>query len=357
VYSRACRAGAGWYICLYPRRASSDSLEFRRSDKKRVAARFGIYEAILMVPATDLNFQADASMQRSVATMAVLFADVAGSTRLYDTLGDSVAKRMVDDCIALMRGVVAQYGGRVIKTIGDEVMCVLPDADSACLAAMDMQLKTAALPPVSEVKRAIRIGFHVGVVIEDNNDVFGDTVNLAARMVALAKGMQIITTQATVQSLSRLLQSSTRKIAALAIKGKGDDVEVCEILWQAGEELTMATPSIIMVPKRSKLRLRWGSTELVMEMAKAGILIGRDASCQIVVSDRMASRQHARIERLQNKFFLVDESTNGTYVAIVGEPEITLRHEGLMLRGHGRIAFGRSVSESNEETVEFAMQD
>lgn len=310
-----------------------------------------------MVPAPDLNFSADASTQKSGATMAVLFADVAGSTRLYDSFGDSLAKKMVDECVALMRGVVAQYGGRVIKTIGDEVMCVLPDADSACLAAMDMQLKTAALVPISDVKRAIRIGFHLGPVIQEHNDVFGDTVNLAARMVALAKATQIITTQATVHSLTRLLQSSTRRIAALTIKGKGDDVEVCEILWQSGEELTMATPSIIALPKRSRLLLRWGSTEMLMEQAKTGILIGRDASCQIVVSDRMASRQHARIERLQDKFFLVDESTNGTFVAIAGESEISLRREGLILRGQGRIAFGRSVSESNEETVEFSVQD
>ena len=118
--------------------------------------------------------------------MAVLFADIAGSTRLYDTLGDIQAKFMVDECIALMRGIVAQYGGRVVKTIGDEVMCVLPDADSGCLAATDMQLKIMALPPVSNVKRAIRAGFHAGPVIEENNDVFGDTVNLAARMAGLA---------------------------------------------------------------------------------------------------------------------------------------------------------------------------
>lgn len=311
-----------------------------------------------MVLSPDFNPSADASAQKpAAATLAVLFADIAGSTKLYDTLGDTLAKEMVDECIALMRSVVGQYGGRVIKTIGDEVMCVLPDADSACLAAMDMQLKTMALPSVSDVKRAIRVGFHVGAVIEDAADVFGDTVNLAARMTDLAKAMQIITTQTTVDRLSRLLQNTTRKIAALTVKGKGDDVEVCEIIWQAGEELTMATPSIIALPKQTRLHLRCGSLEITMEKSKSGVLIGRDASCQIVVADRMASRQHARIERLQDKYFLVDESTNGTFVAIFGESEISLRREGMMLRGQGRIAFGRSVSESSDETVEFSVQD
>jgi len=304
----------------------------------------------------DFNLQSEKLPHEPPATMAVLFADLAGSTRIYEMLGDIEAKKMVDECIALMRSIVAQYGGRMIKTIGDEVMCVLPDADSGCLAAMDMLLKIMALPALSGVKRAIRVGWHFGAVIEENGDVFGDTVNLAARLAGLAKAMQIITTHATVEQLSKLLRSSSRRIAALSVKGKGADVEICEIIWQSGEELTMATPSIISAPKNTRLHLRCGNLESVMEKVKTGVLIGRDASCQIVVADRMASRQHARIERLQDKFFLIDESTNGTFLAIAGESEITLRHEGLMLRGRGRIAFGRNAGQSSADTVEFWLQ-
>ena len=307
-------------------------------------------------PNPDADSQADPLARKPPPTMAVLFADIAGSTKLYDTLGDTQAKKMVDECITLMRGIVEQYGGRVIKTIGDEVMCVLPDADSGCLAATDMQLKIMALPAVSNVKRAIRAGFHAGLVIEENNDVFGDTVNLAARMTGLAKAMQIITTRATVELLSPMLQNSSRRIASLSVKGKGDDVEVCEIIWQGGDELTMAAASTLPPSKQTRLHLLYGTTELVLEKANIGIVLGRDASCQIAVADRMASRHHARIERRRDKFFLIDQSTNGTFVAFVGESEITLRREEVMLRGEGRIAFGRSVSESSEETVGFTLR-
>ena len=307
-------------------------------------------------PNPDADSQADPLARKPPTTMAVLFADIAGSTKLYDTLGDTQAKKMVDECITLMRGIVEQYGGRVIKTIGDEVMCVLPDADSGCLAATDMQLKIMALPAVSNVKRAIRAGFHAGLVIEENNDVFGDTVNLAARMTGLAKAMQIITTRATIEMLSPLLQHSSRRIASLSVKGKGDDVEVCEIIWQGGDELTMAAASTLPPSKQTRLHLLYGTTELVLEKANIGIVLGRDASCQIAVADRMASRHHARIERRRDKFFLIDQSTNGTFVAFVGESEITLRREEVMLRGEGRIAFGRSVSESSEETVGFTLR-
>ena len=288
--------------------------------------------------------------------MSVLFADISGSTKLYDTLGDTQAKTLIDECIGIMRSIVARYNGRVIKTIGDEVMCVLPDADSGHLAAADMQLKIASLAVVANVRRAIRVGFHFGPVIEENGDVFGDTVNMAARMAGLAKGMQIITTRATVDRLSAPLRDSTRGIAALSVKGKGDDVDVCEVIWQAGEDLTMATASIAATARSIKLELKHGAKEITLEQANSGITLGRDAGCQIVLADRMASRVHARIERRRDKFFVIDQSTNGTFVAFAGETEIVLRREEVMLRGQGRIAFGHSVAESSEETVDFAVR-
>jgi adenylate cyclase len=289
--------------------------------------------------------------------MAVLFADVSGSTRLYDTLGDAQAKNLVDECMEIMRGVIAQYHGRVIKTIGDEIMCVLPDADSGHLTATDILLKVHELPVVANVKRAVRIGFHAGLVIEDRGDVFGDTVNMAARMTGLAKGMQIITTWATVEQLSPALRESIRKITALSIKGKGDDIEVCEVLWQAGADVTMATASMASALREINLELTHGARRFVLDEANSGIALGRDASCQIVLADRKASRVHARIERRRDKFFLVDQSSNGTYVTFAGESEIVLRREELILRGHGQIAFGHSIVESSEEIVKFSVLD
>ena len=307
-------------------------------------------------PLSGPHTQSEGSRATPPTEMAVLFADISGSTKLYDTLGDTQAKTLIDECLGIMRGIIARYDGRVIKTIGDEVMCVLPDADSGHLAATDMQLKVAALPAVSNVKRAIRVGFHVGPVIEESGDVFGDTVNMAARMAGFAKGMQIITTRATVERLSPALRDSTRRIAALSVKGKGDDIDVCEVIWQAGEDLTMATASIAAASTQLKLHLRHGARELVLEQANTGIVLGRDASCQIILADLKASRVHARIERRRDKFFLIDQSTNGTFVTVSGEPEMVLRREELMLRGQGEITFGHSIVESSEETVAFTVR-
>ena len=157
--------------------------------------------------------------------------------------------------------------------------------------------------------------------------------------------------------LSPMLRSSTRSIAALAVKGKGDDVAVCEVIWQGGEELTMATPSILAPARESTLLLRHAGQELLLDQANGSVVMGRDAACQVVVADRMASRQHARLERRRDKFFLVDLSTNGTFVRIAGEAEMVLRREELMLRGQGRIAFGRSADEEGVETADFEVRE
>jgi class 3 adenylate cyclase len=289
---------------------------------------------------------------RQTTELAVLFADISDSTRLYDTLGDARAKTVVDECIAIMRDIVGRCSGRVIKTIGDEVMCVLPDARSGLLAASDMQARIAALPAVSGAKRAVR-----GPVIEEENDVFGDTVNLAARMAGLAKAAQIITTLATVEQLPRALRETTRRIAALSIKGKGEDIEVCEVIWEVGEDLTMTAASAGVAPAaRFELHLAHGSGELVLRDADAAVSLGRDAACGVVLAERKASRVHARIERRRDKFFLIDQSTNGTFVTFDGETELVLRREEVMLRGRGRITFGHSAAEAGGETVSFTLR-
>jgi class 3 adenylate cyclase len=287
---------------------------------------------------------------------AVLFADISGSTTIYETLGDALAKQMIDECLRDMRTATARHGGRVVKTIGDELMCVFPDADRVAMAASEMQQAIADMPPVSGVKRAIRVGFHVGPVIESEGDVFGDTVNTAARMAGLAKGEQIYTTLAAVQLMSPIVRSQTRRIASLTVKGKGDEVAVCEVLWQAGDDLTMATASLESTPTQVTLDLSHGVKQTVLDTANSRIVIGRDAGCQIMLGDRKASRVHARIERRRDKFVLVDQSTNGTYVTFDGEAEIGLRREELILRGRGRIVFGHGIDESDEDVVVFQLR-
>ena len=139
--------------------------------------------------------------------LAILFADVVGSTRLYDLMGDVRAREMVAICIDVMRSATEQRQGTVIKTMGDEVMATFPSADAALNAAaqMQQQISTHAQLKVDGQPVAIRIGCHFGPVMLENRDVFGAAVHTANRMTSQAKAGQIVTTAATVeQALARV---------------------------------------------------------------------------------------------------------------------------------------------------------
>ena len=121
-------------------------------------------------------------MAEQVSEASVLFADVSGSTKLYETAGDAIAHAAIEKCVNLMREKTVAAKGRVIKTIGDEVMSAFPTADNAADAAIEMQSAIIELPPVGNTQMGIRIGFNHGPIVERDGDVFGDAVNLAARL-------------------------------------------------------------------------------------------------------------------------------------------------------------------------------
>ena len=123
-------------------------------------------------------------MAEEASEAAVLFADVSGSTKLYESAGNAVAHAAVESCVNLMKQKTQAAKGRVIKTIGDEVMSAFTSADDAADAAIEMQLAISELPPVGTTTLGIRIGFNFGPVVERDGDVFGDAVNLAARLAA-----------------------------------------------------------------------------------------------------------------------------------------------------------------------------
>lgn len=283
--------------------------------------------------------------------LCVLFADVSGSTRLYEKLGDKEALHAVERCLNRMTRATEQFKGRVIKTIGDEVMAVFDSAEAGMEAACSMQQKVDDLPPLRGIKLAIRVGFHFGPAIEDDKDVFGDTVNTASRMAGLAKASQIITTGETVAALPLLLQQSTREIDALSVKGKAEDVRVCEVLWQESEDLTMKSASVTAAAV-ARLLLRHGTDEIMLDAGRGLASLGRDAASDFIINDRRASRSHARIERRRDKFVLIDQSTNGTYVTFDGEAEFALKREEVILRRKGFISFGHAYDEGGE-VVEF----
>jgi len=286
---------------------------------------------------------------------AILFADVSGSTSLYEKLGDQRALAAIESVLTELRKSTAMQDGRVIKTIGDEVMAVFASADAAMQAAGDMQNRVVAIPQIDGVRLAIRIGFHFGPAIEEGGDFFGDAVNTAARMAGLAKGGQVITSGPTVDALSPLLKASTRELDAMMVKGKHDEIRIFEVIWQDSDDLTaLAARDALASKPVSTLTLTYGARRLTLGVEQTSASLGRDAANELVIADNLASRVHCKIEYRRGNFFLVDQSTNGTYVTVAGDAEIMVKREQVMLRGRGVISLGHSSTAAGAEVVSFA---
>ena len=189
-------------------------------------------------------------------------------------------------------------------------------------------------------------------MIQKETDVFGDTVNLAARLGEQAAKGQIITTMETAHGLSPIYRPWLRKLGAVDVKGRSDQVEICELVWRADDSATLVAKKRMDRPAHQKLKLKYRGLEVVRRREKDAVVIGRDAASGLVVDNDMVSRHHCSIERRQDKFVITDTSSNGTYVTIQGEPEVVLKREDLTLSKRGWISFGQPRAAS-KEAVEF----
>ncbi|HSU62810.1 MAG TPA: adenylate/guanylate cyclase domain-containing protein [Burkholderiales bacterium] len=272
----------------------------------------------------------------------VLFADVTGSTKLYEAAGDALAAEAIGRCLEKLRVSAEATGGRVVKTMGDSVMALFSSPDAAASAAARMQVAIEALPQVGDIKLGLRIGFHAGPVIQRDDDFYGDTVNVAYRLHEQAKRGQVLTSDDTASLLPQLLRNSTRLLYSVPVKGKAEDVALCELVWRQSPDITdlATTLSVLRIPL-GRLRLKYLGRDIARRRGSDSLLIGRDAGCDLVVADTKASRQHCTIERRQDRFLLRDHSTNGTFVTVVDEVEVMLQREEFPLRKHGWIAFGQ----------------
>ncbi len=295
--------------------------------------------------------------------IAILFADVVGSTKLYELLGDLRAREMVGICIDVMRAATDQHRGTVIKTMGDEVMATFPTADDALDAAAQMQKEIAAHAglKVGEQTVAIRIGCNFGPVVLENRDIFGSAVHTANRMTSQAKAGQIITTANMVERLSSEWRASVRQIDIATLKGRSSEVALFEVLWQT-DDVTSMVPAIAITSrerpnKAVRLRLRYQGQEVTVEDGHTNITMGRAEENDLIIKGNLISRLHARVELNRNKFMLIDQSTNGTFVVGKDGEESFVRRDSMQIRGEGLIGLGKAPDSNSTQVVRFVCED
>ena len=294
--------------------------------------------------------------------VAILFADVVGSTQLYEDLGDTQARDMVGRCLEIMRGATATNNGKVIKTIGDEIMATFAEADDAMAAAKQMQEEITSANDLAHQSGhvAIRVGCHFGAVVQEQRDIFGAAVHTANRMTSQAKAKQIITTLSTVERLSADWRATARQIDVATVRGKAEEVVLFEIVWQP-DEATSMLPTVQWSRDKSRkqrrLSLRCQGKEVLVGEGRKSVTLGRAEENDLVVKGNLISRVHARVETSRDRFTLIDESTNGTFVQTSDGDEIFVRRDSTILTGEGVIGLGRVAQPGTALAIHFVIED
>ncbi len=287
---------------------------------------------------------------------AVLFADVCDSTAIYESLGDTKALALINRLLGHLDKKVTEYSGAVVKRLGDGMVCQFSAPDAALRAACEMQTAAFNLALGNTPKLAIKVVFTYGPVIMEDADVFGDTVNVAARLVAVANPEQVLTTQQTVDSLAPDLQARCRPLYPMKIRGKSDAVMVCDVVWRGDDDLTETLMRVGDVASQWNLKLAYGGSMFTVEPA-GSVRLGRDKGNDVVIASTRASRMHARIFGRHGNFVIADQSSNGTFVLIDGNSrEVVLRREEAVLGERGWIGLGKSAASHGDHVLRFRLE-
>ena len=294
------------------------------------------------------------------ARRAVLFADVCDSTAIYESLGDAQALSLVNRLFGELAKAVASNGGAVIKTLGDGLVCQFDQADAALNAACDMMVAASAVDSAGGSELAIKVGFTYGPVVLKDDDVFGDTVNVCARLVSLGSPEQVLTTQQTVDALSAALRTRCRQLYPMKVKGKAEEITVCDVLWRLDPDATerdLPLPRASVARKGvSILKLTYAGESFTVGPAQQ-VNLGRDKTNYVVIDSNRASRVHARIFGRDGNFLIADQSSNGTFLLIDGNTtEVVLRREEAVMGERGWIGLGKSAQTHGDHVLRYRLE-
>lgn len=288
---------------------------------------------------------------------AIVFADIVDSTRMYENLGDNRAKQLITDLEDIIAEVVAETGGYVVEVVGEEVMSRYSHVSDAATGACLMQERVDAYAKRSGMKLSARIGLHFGPAIVEGGRMYGDSINIAARMAAIAQSQQIITTEQVVQNLSDEQKKIVRQFDKVKVKGKQERMVIYDLLWRKDDVTFIHTSPLTQSTVTRILTLQYGNRRFNFLPQQGSMHIGRDSSNELVVTASAASRTHAVLEYSRGKYVLSDISTNGTYLTTQNQQSLYLRRETVPLLGSGKIGLGEPVSDKNQHVIRYYFQE
>jgi len=276
-------------------------------------------------------------------TTTVMFADICRSTYLFNRLGDEPAAHLIGQVLQQAAAIVEAHQGTVLRTKGDDVLCIFSDPLKALQAATDVHKNIHQFSSGMADELFMKIGINSGSALLSQGDILGDTVNIAARLSSFAKAGQTIVSAHTTTMLDDFPAGLIRPIGEISLRGKSGPVSVFELLDASQQdEITRVGPAALHLAKSDRLTIRFQSRRDRLDYLLVRYLLGRNPECDLVLDHPLVSRHHAEIRYQNNGFVLIDFSTNGTELIIDGRAR-SLHHSQAALRGSGSIFLGRTI--------------
>src|SRR3954467_5438662 len=166
---------------------------------------------------------------------SVVFADLVGSTGIFERLGDEPAGRFVTQLTTALAKIFEQHNGRVVKLLGDGLFVVFPEegqALTACIAIQERLQQKPVRPGGTGTPVQMQMGVEAGEVVEIEGDCYGDAVNSAARLADLSGAAQILTSQRVHDALPPEQRAQLRSLGPFHLRGKNEVTEVYRVEWQ-----------------------------------------------------------------------------------------------------------------------------
>jgi adenylate cyclase len=293
----------------------------------------------------------------------VLFADLRGSTALFESMGNAQATGLVTRSIKAVAQLVPICGGVLVKTLGDGLLATFERSDFALQCSLRMLETVEAMNAVPASPRfqhtmprsvRLQVALASGELVELGGDCYGDAVNVAARLLDHAGDGEILVTQRVHEQLPDDLRPRLRHLDSIALRGRVEPVSVYVLGGRRTQDSGMtAFAEAPLADDPDGMRLSWRDQERVFDSPSLPVVLGRSPQAAFCVEDTRVSRSHARIDWHGGSFQLTDLSFNGTYVRFADGEIISLRRGSCTLHGHGRIGLGGSPAEPGSAIVSF----
>ena len=291
----------------------------------------------------------------------VVFADLVGSTGIFERVGDATASQFVSQLTGALSKMVEKQHGRVVKLLGDGLFVIFQsesEALAACIAIQNRLQDKPVYPCGNSAPVQIQIGIESGEVVEIDGDCFGDAVNCAARLADLAGADQILTTHRVRDSLIPAQRTVLRSIGPMYLRGKSESTEVFRVEWKDDQDAdaTVMGTSMYKLPKIQGLALSYAGQTFRLNVHGDKLSLGRSSTASLAINDARVSRVHAVVQWQGDQFVLGDVSSFGTWVYMGSQTEpVVLRRTDCYLVGRGQIALGCERNVENAPLVEFAV--